>query len=180
MAEFYEGPTGRKRLLRTYETANTTTFDDLFYCSMVTVEDGLIQGGAVPGIDYDRIKLAELAMPLALALMNEYGASITTGIPSSHPHAGLESASINETTAAVLDFLRLRGASPPSTRSAFLYLGKRGHTRDAVIDALCQLYNKGEIRTAFKNSDGKHRIILAEMMPSLGQEWVECHLRWHI
>jgi len=52
------------------------------------VEDALLQGGAVPGVDYTRIRLFEMAMPLALA-MRDAGTSITCEIPDSHPHAGL-------------------------------------------------------------------------------------------
>lgn len=88
MSNFYEGPTGRKRLLRTYENTRQDCFDDLLYCCAVTVEDALLLGGAIPGVDYTRIKLFELAMPLALSRLTMH-TSITVGIPDTHPHAGI-------------------------------------------------------------------------------------------
>lgn len=97
MTVLYEGPTGRLRLLRTYEAGDITTFDDLLLFCAITVEDALLQSGARPGIDYDRMKLFELAMPLALAWRTEL-TTITEGIPDTHPHAGTREVRINPFT----------------------------------------------------------------------------------
>lgn len=84
----YTSPTGRKRLLRTYERVDITTYDDLLYSCAVTVEDALIQGGAVPLRDYEIKDLYKMAVPIAVSMANEQ-TTITAGIPNDHPHSGV-------------------------------------------------------------------------------------------
>jgi hypothetical protein len=112
MADFYEGPTGRKRLLRTFEVTLQGTFDDVLHSCAVTTEDAMILGGARPGTDYVRLDIYKLAMPLAIALAQKNQVAITSGIPDSHPHAGLESASPKprDLEAEVLEAVRQRGS----------------------------------------------------------------------
>jgi hypothetical protein len=84
--QLFEGPTGRRRILKTYERIAKNTFDDLLYACAVTVEDALQTGGARPGVDYQLLDLYRLAMPLAMDFGKD--AEITMGIPASHPDAG--------------------------------------------------------------------------------------------
>lgn len=114
MADFFTGPTGRTRLLRTFEHTDTAHTEDLIYCCAVMVEDAMLQGGCVPRIDYDRAKLFELAMPLALAAIGNDSVILTTGIPDSHPHAGLPTTTKSQADRAeieVLNYLSTHGAS---------------------------------------------------------------------
>lgn len=106
MADFFTGPTGRTRLLRTFEQTDTTRTEDLIYCCAVMIEDAMLQGGCVPRIDYDRAKLFELAMPLALAAMGNDSVIITTGIPDSHPHAGLPETTTSQADRAEIEILK--------------------------------------------------------------------------
>ena len=112
MTNFYESAIGSKRLLRTYEQMRTECFDDLLYCCAVTVEDAMLMGGSVPGVDYNRIDLFKLAMPLALENMKgsansggSKGSLITTGVPESHPMAGLEIA-LDAIEAEILEYIQ--------------------------------------------------------------------------
>lgn len=84
----YTSPTGRKRLLRTYEQADVTTYTDLLHCCAVTVEDALIQGGAIPGQDYEVKDLYKMAVPIAVNMADDHTA-ITAAIPDDHPHSGV-------------------------------------------------------------------------------------------
>ena len=115
MPNFFESATGRKRLLRTYENTRSSCFDDLLHSCAVTVEDAMLMSGAEPGVDYSRIDLFKLSMPLALDIRKRgeetgtyTGGLITTNVPDKHPHAGL-------TPIHPL---------PPSSRSALLQLIK--------------------------------------------------------
>ncbi len=112
MTNFFFLVIGSKRLLRTYEQMRTECFDDLLYCCAVTVEDAMLMGGSVPGVDYNRIDLFKLAMPLALENMkgsansgSSKGSLITTGVPESHPMAGLEIA-LDAIEAEILEYIQ--------------------------------------------------------------------------
>lgn len=84
----YEGPTGRERLLQTFEKTDPGCFDDLLHCCAVTVEDALLQAGMKPIKDYKKMDLFKMAMPVAIEYSAKFDAAITTGIPDSHPHSG--------------------------------------------------------------------------------------------
>lgn len=56
----------KTRLLKTYETVDSNTLDDMIYLAALNVEDALLTGGAVPGVDYQIIDLYRLGMPFAM------------------------------------------------------------------------------------------------------------------
>lgn len=85
----YEGPTGRERLLQTFENTIPAHFEDLLYCCAVTLEDALLKAGMEPHKDYQKMDLFTIAMPMAIEYSKKYNAAITTGIPDSHPHSGV-------------------------------------------------------------------------------------------
>lgn len=144
MAEYFEGPTGRKRLLRTYEKTRPDCFDDALYNCAVTIEDAMILGGATPGVDYSRLDLFKLAMKLA----PDFSAGMTTGIPDSHPHAGLPpSDPIDDLKLQILEYLKQHGPTnhvklgrafhgrPKEVRAATIRLHKEGVLQVQVVRA---------------------------------------------
>lgn len=61
------------RLLKTYETVDRQSLDDLIYIAALNVENALLLGGAVPGKDYTILDLYRLGNPYAVAMWNERG-----------------------------------------------------------------------------------------------------------
>lgn len=59
------------KLLRDIETVAPENLDDLFLVMAKNVEEGLIKGGARPGIDYSILSLYELAQPFALEIFKK-------------------------------------------------------------------------------------------------------------
>jgi len=59
------------RLLRDVETVAPENLDDLLLVMAKNVEEGLVKGGARPGIDYSILDLYELAQPFALELFKK-------------------------------------------------------------------------------------------------------------
>lgn len=138
----YESVIGRKRLLRTYERVDTSTFDDLLYCCAITVEDSMLQGGARPGVDYQLLDLFQLAMPLAVAMMND-ATSITTSIPDDHAHAGL-ALQPPPLTGEVFQFVKSRGAHGTTGSAVSRVFSKAGRSKDA-LEALAGLVLDGSV-----------------------------------
>ncbi|CAL1241825.1 hypothetical protein [Candidatus Methylocalor cossyra] len=60
-----------EKLLRDIETTKPEHLDDLFLVMAKNVEDGLIKGGARPGIDYSILDLYQLAQPFALEIFKK-------------------------------------------------------------------------------------------------------------
>ncbi len=59
------------RLLRDIETVAPENLDDLLLVMAKNVEEGLVKGGARPGIDYSILDLYELARPFALEIFKK-------------------------------------------------------------------------------------------------------------
>jgi hypothetical protein len=59
------------KLLRDIESLAPESLDDLLLIMAKNVEDGLIKGGARPGIDYSVLDLFELAQPFALEIFKK-------------------------------------------------------------------------------------------------------------
>ncbi len=57
-----------ERLLRDVATVAPENLDDLLLVIAKNVEEGLIKGGARPGIDYSILELYQLAQPFALEI----------------------------------------------------------------------------------------------------------------
>lgn len=135
MAEFYKGPTGRKRLLRTFEKTDPSHLSDLLYSHAVTVEDAMLQGGAVPGVDYNRLDLFKLAAAL---MPSGSDAAVTTGIPDSHPAAGLPVTG-SDIHAEVLELIRQGGrVSHQKIAGVFTSRGKSAEAAAAAVDLCLQ------------------------------------------
>ena len=60
-----------EKLLRDIETLAPENLDDLLLVMAKNVEEGLIKGGARPGIDYSILELYELAQPFALEIFKK-------------------------------------------------------------------------------------------------------------
>jgi hypothetical protein len=58
----------KNKLLHDIDTVAPENLDDLFLIMAKNVEEGLIKGGARPGIDYSILDLYELAQPFALEI----------------------------------------------------------------------------------------------------------------
>lgn len=59
------------RLLRDVETVAPENLDNLLLVMAKNVEEGLVKGGARPGIDYSILDLYELTQPFALELFKK-------------------------------------------------------------------------------------------------------------
>ena len=148
MSKLFEGPTGRKRLLKTYEKSNEKAFDDLLHSCAVTVEDSLIMGGAQPGRDYVMLDLYRLAMALAIETSRGQRVQIATGIPDSHPHAGLLVPDAGADTEAdikqtIRKLLRKNGAA--STRHITSKTESKGFDLAATMKAMEEMRKSGEL-----------------------------------
>jgi hypothetical protein len=53
-----------KRLITVYETYCLDNLDDWLSVVMANIEDALLTSGATPGVDYNILDLAKLAMPI--------------------------------------------------------------------------------------------------------------------
>jgi len=183
MPKFYESATGRKRLLRTHEKNRVECFDDLHYCCAVTVEDGMLTGGAEPGIDYTRLDLFKLAMPLALemrktALENgeNAGTLITTGLPDSYPSAGLPpiAPSLDDLECRALEFLREQNGMLSMRSMHMLFRNRVKNTSsEEVREVIRRLKIKGALCVAWHRSNGKDQVISSELMAGLGEDWIQ-------
>jgi hypothetical protein len=65
------GSTMSDKLLNDIDTVAPENLDDLFLIMAKNVEEGLIRGGARPGIDYSILDLYQLAQPFALAIFQK-------------------------------------------------------------------------------------------------------------
>lgn len=78
----------KTRLLKTYETVANHTLEDMIYVAALNVEDALITGGAIPGVDYQIMDLYRLGAPFAMKLYESHpNPEHVTGYPSGHPGA---------------------------------------------------------------------------------------------
>ena len=60
-----------KRLVRTYNTYDTNTLTDLLSMVMANIEDALLETGAEPTTDYNRMDLLREATPFVLSMFSE-------------------------------------------------------------------------------------------------------------
>jgi hypothetical protein len=65
------------KLLRDLDNLAPESLDDLLLVMAKNVEDGLIKGGARPGIDYSILDLYGLAQPFALEIFKKNIATMT-------------------------------------------------------------------------------------------------------
>jgi hypothetical protein len=79
----------KKRLLKTYENVHTHSLEDFIYLMALNLEDALLTGGAVPGVDYQILDLYRISMPLAVESWKDKSKdlSFVTGYPEGHPLA---------------------------------------------------------------------------------------------
>ena len=70
------------RLTKVFSTTDASALDDNLSCTMATIEDGLLQSGFTPGVDYNRGDLLNAALPMVTAAFNEGRLTITTGWPA--------------------------------------------------------------------------------------------------
>jgi hypothetical protein len=64
-------PPRPQRLTREFSTFDARAISDLLSVLMANIEDGLLQSGAVPGVDYTFRDLATWAMPMIYTGWNE-------------------------------------------------------------------------------------------------------------
>ena len=156
MTQIFQGPTGRKRLLKTTKQSDINCFDDLLYCCAVTVEDAMLTSGATPVLDYSRLDLFKLAMPLARDMRTEHTA-ITTAVGNSHPSAGLKPDQIKTQTSMhmqgigpeVIEALKAYGQPMSSQKLYAIFTGRAGKASgQAAIQALHDLYAAGTVEKA--------------------------------
>ncbi len=72
----------KTRLLKTYEQTDPKTLEDFTYLMAANMEDALLQGGAVPGKDYQLLDLYQLGMPLVLEQWKQGRLGFCTGYPN--------------------------------------------------------------------------------------------------
>lgn len=70
-----------ERLTNIFSAADISTLDDALSCTMASIEDGLLQSGFRPGVDYNRRDLLNAALPMVTTSFNEGKLTITTGWP---------------------------------------------------------------------------------------------------
>lgn len=141
MSDSYRGPTGRARLLRTFEKTRPDCFDDLLHCCAVTIEDGMIMSGCRPGVDYSRLDLFKLAMPLAMQLAQKNNAQVTTGVPDTHPHAGFAPPVIDNDApieTRILELLKKHGQVTHTKLAGAFHKDGLGTRATAVAKRLCE------------------------------------------
>jgi hypothetical protein len=68
------------KLLRDIESVAPENLDDLLLVMAKNVEEGLIKGGARPGIDYSILDLYQLAQPFALEIFKKNIETMTYAI----------------------------------------------------------------------------------------------------
>jgi hypothetical protein len=68
-------------LLSRPTAADVSSLQDLFTCIGATIEDSLIENGAVPGKDYTRLNLFELAQPFVLKMYKGNRVNFTCSWP---------------------------------------------------------------------------------------------------
>lgn len=75
-----------KPLIRTFESVDPTTLDDLFLCIAATIEDSLRQNGAEAGKDYTILDLYKLAQPFVLSTYknSDRNLTFTVGYPQGY------------------------------------------------------------------------------------------------
>lgn len=61
---------GNKRLVRLYSRYNKNSLTDLIAITMANIEDALLEGGAIPAVDYNHLDLLREAGPLVLSMFN--------------------------------------------------------------------------------------------------------------
>ena len=66
-----------KALLSRPTSTHPESLDDLFLCMAATIEDSLIENGAVPGKDYSILDLYRLAQPFALHVFKQPSCGVT-------------------------------------------------------------------------------------------------------
>ena len=77
-----------KRLLKTYETVSNGTIEDSLYLVAANIEDAMLTGGGVPGVDYTFKDLYSMAVTLMPHMFPEMGdMSHACGYPPNHRHS---------------------------------------------------------------------------------------------
>lgn len=66
-----------KKLIHDFETIDQDSLEDLFIALAKTVEDSLLQAGAVPGKDYTILDCYKIAQPFALEIFKREDRNIT-------------------------------------------------------------------------------------------------------
>lgn len=66
-----------KKLIPDFETIDQNSLEDLLLVFAKTVEDSLLQAGAVPGKDYTILDCYKIAQPFALEIFNRKDRNIT-------------------------------------------------------------------------------------------------------
>lgn len=70
-----------ERLTNVFSATDISTLEDFLSCTMATIEDGLLQSGFKPGIDYNRKDLLNAALPMVTDRFTTGNLTITAGWP---------------------------------------------------------------------------------------------------
>jgi hypothetical protein len=68
-------------LLSRPTATDVSSLQDLFTCIAATIENSLIENGAVPGTDYSRLNIYQLAQPFVLQMYQNNIGSFTCSWP---------------------------------------------------------------------------------------------------